>query len=201
VKSRISFDPLPGSYDPVVEVRINQESSAAVDIRFTNDGTEPVASSELYQKPIQLADTSLFRAAAFVGKEQASPIVSATYLVGHRPSLPVLSISMKPDDFLDVHLQSNATGHDSERAAFLEYFTPDGDRAVATGFGLRLHGGAGRSGSIDTKKSYRAYFRKAYGDGRVDHPIIPETEIEDFDKLVLRANSNDRSPHGSNIRD
>ena len=201
VKSRISFDPLPGAYDPGVEVRINQKSSAAVDIRFTNDGTEPVASSELYQEPIQLADTSLFHAGTFVGKERASPIVSATYLVGRRPSLPVLSISMKPDDFLDVHLQSNVTGHDSERAAFLELFTPDGDRAVATGFGLRLHGGAGRRGSMDTKKSYRAYFRKAYGDGRVDHPIIPEAEIEDFDKLVLRANANDRSPHGANIRD
>ena len=115
--------------------------------------------------------------------------------------LPVLSISMKPTDFLDVHLKSNATGHDSERPAFLELFTSAGDRTVATGFELRLHGGAGRRGDLKTKKSYRTYFRKAYGDGRVDHPIIPETEIEDFDKLVLRANSNDRSPHGSNIRD
>ena len=61
-------------------------------------------------RPIKLVDTSIFRAAAFIGKEQASPVVSATYLVGRHPSLPVLSISMAPDDFLDMHLsQSVAT--------------------------------------------------------------------------------------------
>ena len=201
VKSNISFDPLPGAYDSGVEVRINQKSSAAVDIRFTNDGSEPVASSQLYQEPIQLADKSLFRAATFVGQERASLIVSATYLVGSRPVLPVLSISMKPADFLDVHLQSNATGHDSERSAFLELFTSAGDRTVATGFGLRLHGGAGRRGDLKTKKSYRTYFRQAYGEGRVNYPIIPGVEIEGYDKLVLRANSNDRAPQGANIRD
>ena len=48
VKSNISFDPLPGAYESGVEVRINQKSSAAVDIRFTNDGSEPVASRQLY---------------------------------------------------------------------------------------------------------------------------------------------------------
>ena len=31
--------------------------------------------------------------------------------------------------------------------------------------------------------------------------MIPTAEVEDFDKLVLRSNSNDRAPHGSNIRD
>ena len=88
---------------------------------------------------------------------------------------------MKPADFLDVHLQSNATGHDSERSAFLELFTSAGDRTVATGFGLRLHGGAGRRGDLKTKKSYRTYFRQAYGEGRVNYPIIPEVEIEGYD--------------------
>ncbi|HCK13422.1 TPA: hypothetical protein DHW51_04825 [Candidatus Poribacteria bacterium] len=88
-----------------------QKSSTNVDIRFTKDGSDPDASGLLYHAPIKLVDTSIFRAAAFIGKEQASPVVSATYLVGRRPSLPVLSISMAPDDFLDVHLsQSVATG-------------------------------------------------------------------------------------------
>ena len=201
VTSRLSFDPQPGAFPPGVEVRINKKSTAEVDIRFTNDGSFPGASSPLYRGPVRLDDTSLFRAAAFVGQEQVGGVVSATYLVGRRPALPVMSISLEPDDFLDVHLQSSATGHSSERPAFLEIFNPAGKRVVATGFGFRLHGGAGRRGDLKTKKSYRAYFRKVYGDGRVDHPIIAEAGVEDFDKLVLRANSNDRSPHGANIRD
>ena len=40
-----------------------------------------------------------------------------------------------------------------------------------------------------------------YGDRRVEHPIIPEAGVKDFDKLVLRANFNDGRLHGSYIRD
>ena len=70
-----------------------------------------------------------------------------------------------------------------------------------TGFGLRLHGGSSRGGGLQTKKSYRAYFRKRYGDGRLGGSIIPQAEVEDFDKLVLRASANDKATHGSSIRD
>ena len=201
IKSRISFFPEPGAYPEGVEVQISQESWAGVDIRYTLDGSEPNATSPLYDQGIAVTDTSLVRAAGFVGEERASPIASATYLAGRIPSLPVMSISMKPEEFVEVHMRSTATGHESERAAFLELFTSEGERAVATGFGFRLHGGAGRRGDLQKKKSYRTYFRKSYGKGRVDYPVIPTAEVEDFDKLVLRSNSNDRAPHGSNIRD
>ena len=201
IKSRISFFPEPGAYPEGVEVQINQKSSAAVDIRFTRDGSEPNATSPLYEQAMPIADTSLFRAATFVGEERTSPIVAATYLAGHIPSLPVMSISLKPEEFVDIHLEQSGKGRGSERQAFLELFTPEGERVVATGFGMRLHGGAGRRGGLEIKKSYRVYFRKSYGKGRVDYPIIPTAEIEDFDKLVLRANFGDGRAHGSYIRD
>ena len=104
---------------------------------------------------------------------------------------------MAPDDFLGVHLQQSG----SERPAFLEVFNLVGERSVATGFVLRLHGGAGRHGGKEVKKSYRAYFRRVYGDRRLYHPIIPEAGVKDFDKLVLRANFNDGRSYGSYIRD
>ena len=201
VKSRISFFPEPGAVGQGDKVRIRDKLSAAVDVRFTTDGSDPDASSRLYREPIKLVDSSLFRAAAFIGNERASPVVPATYLVGRRPALPVLSVSMKPADFLEVHLQSSARGRGSERPAFLEIFNPDGERVAATGFGFRLHGGAGRRGGLDIKKSYRAYFRGIYGDRRVDHPIIPEAGVKEFDKLVLRSNFNDGRSHGSYIRE
>ena len=201
VKSRISFDPEPGAIEQGDEVRINDKSSSTIDIRYTNDGSDPDASSLLYRAPIKLLETSLLRAAAFIGKERVSATVPATYLVGPRPALPILSVSMKPGDFLDVHLRSSASGRASERKAFFELFDPAGKRKLATGFGLRLHGGAGRRGGLETKKSYRAYFRQVYGEGRVDYPIIPEAKVEDFDKLVLRSNFNDGRSHGSYIRD
>ena len=201
VKSRVAFIPQPGAFEPGNEIRIQHNSSVAVDIRFTNDGSVPDGSSPLYDAPVALDDTSTFRAAAFVGDERASPVVSATYLVGRRPVLPVLSISMDPVDFVDVHLQKAGNGRVGERPAFLELFDREGNRAVATGFGIRLHGGAGRRGGIEIKKSYRTYFRRTYGDGRVKYDIIPEAGVKNFDKLVLRANFGDGRSHGSYIRD
>ena len=93
IKSRIAFSPGPGAYPEGVAVQISQESWEATDIRFTLDGSEPTATSPLYEQPVQVTETSLFRAASFVGEERASPIVAATYLAGHIPSLPVMSIS------------------------------------------------------------------------------------------------------------
>ena len=201
VKSRISFAPKPGAVAQNIEVRIKSKSSLPVEIRFTRDGSNPDPSSPLYEGPIKLDKTSLFRAAAFIGVERASSVKSATYLVGRRPSLPVVSISMKPQDFEDIHLQRTGRGRSSERPAFFEVFNPVGQREVATGFGLRLHGGAGRRGGMETKKSYRVYFRKAYGDGRLKHAIIPHADIKDYDKLVFRANFGDGRSHGAYIRD
>ncbi|MGH2628079.1 MAG: CotH kinase family protein, partial [Anaerolineales bacterium] len=66
-----------------------------------------------------------------------------------------------------------------------------GALGAATGFGLRLHGGAGRGGDINTKKAYKCYFRGLYGDARLVYPIIPDTEVVEFDKLVLRSGFND----------
>ena len=201
IHSRLSFLPNPGAFQNPINLQIQDHSSASLEIRYTTDGTEPTESSPRFLGPIPLDDSTLIRAASFVEKERASPIISGTYLVGQDTKLPVLAINMDSADFRDVQLQTRATGRTSERPATLEYFDPLGKRTKVTGFGLRLHGGAGRNGGFNTKKSYRTYFRKTYGDGRLGGWIIPEAKVKNFDQLVLRASSNDRAFHGSSIRD
>jgi hypothetical protein len=201
LKSKLAFSPKPGFHDVGVEVRITANASTEVDIRYTRDGSEPVANSTRVDGPVRLDKTGLFRAAAFVGKERVGEIKSATYIVGRRPTLPVMSISMKPEDFYEVHMRSSATGRGSERTSHMEIFNTKGKRKVSTGFGLRLHGGFSRRGDFKTKKSYRAYFRDVYGSPKLKYNIIPMAGVKDFDKLVLRANANDRAPGGAYIRD
>ena len=201
VDSKLVFSPKAGFHDVGVEVNITAEASADVVVRYTRDGAEPTADSPKLDEPVRLEKTGLFRAAAFVGDERVGVIKSATYIVGRRPTLPVMSISMIPEDFYEVHMRSSATGRGSERASHMELFNTKGNRKVSTGFGLRLHGGAGRRGDFKTKKSYRAYFRDVYGSPKVKYNIIPSADVKDFDKLVLRANANDRAPGGSYIRD
>ena len=201
VDSKLVFSPKPGVYETGVDVRITAEASNSVDIRYTRDGAEPTAESKRVDGLIQLDKTGLFRAAAFVGRERVGAIKSATYLVGRQPTLPVMSISMKPEDFYEVHMRSSATGRGSERTSHMELFNTKGKRKVSTGFGLRLHGGFSRRGDFKAKKSYRAYFRDVYGSPKLKYNIIPMAGVKDFDKLILRANGNDRAPGGAYIRD
>ncbi len=201
ITARLLLNPQPGHYEHAPSITIQTQSSIPVDIRYTNDGTIPTDSSKLYQSPIDFDKTGLIRAAAFVGSEKASSVITGSYVIGTHGSLPLVSITMSPEDFRDVQLQNSATGHGSERSAFLEYIRQTGEPILTTGFGLRLHGGAGRNGGFETKKSYRAYFRKRYGVSRFSGEIIPDATVKKFDKFVLRASSNDRAPHGSSIRD
>jgi hypothetical protein len=195
------FTPEAGAFDDEISVVARAVLPTGKVIRYTLDGTEPSGQSPVYRSPIQLGKTARLRAAVFDGSERCSAIESGTYLVGDRPELPVLAISMTTPNFHDVQLRPNVSGHAGERPGFLEYFDASGKRIMATGFGLRLHGGSSRGGGLQTKKSYRTYFRKRYGEGRLGGDIIPEAEVEDFDKLVLRASANDKATHGSSIRD
>ncbi len=201
VRSRVTFAPAPGAASAGTLVRIRHKSSVPVEVRYTTDGAVPTVSSPPFSAPVAVEKTTVLRAATFLDGQRASPVVSATYLAGERPALPVLSVSMNPADFETVHLNVSASGRSGERPGFFELIEPSGKRAVATGFGLRLHGGAGRRGGIEKKKSYRAYFRKLYGVGRVEYPVIPEAGLKKFDKLVFRSSSNDGRPHGTYIRD
>ena len=171
-------------------------STDALVLRYTTNGAEPGVHDTLVDGPIQVVRNTVIRVAGFVGNERATPVSSAGYFVG--PPLPKASISiaLDPGAFQKLHLDEKAHGRGAEQRAHMEILDASGRIVVSTDFGLRLHGGYGRKGGLETKKSYRAYFRKDYGEGRITHPIIPGSGVADFDKIVLRAGFNDRLRRG-----
>ncbi len=193
--SEVEIDPPSGKYrysllDPVM-VTISAQPEEITEIRYTTNGSVPTAGSALFSDPIRITQNTVIRAAGFVQGERSTRILSKSYIIGGNLQLPILSISMEPADYEKVHNDSWASGRGSERPAYLEIFESDGTPGPATGFGLRLHGGAGRNGDFETKKAYKCYFRKIYGKGMLHYPIIPETPVASFDKLVLRSGFND----------
>ncbi|MGH9360642.1 MAG: CotH kinase family protein, partial [Thermoanaerobaculia bacterium] len=189
--SEVTFDPPAGKHPRALQVSIAAEPRDQVEVRYTTDGSAPTPASVLYQGPIPVSRNTVLRAAGFIGAERSTRVLSRSYFVGGALALPILSISMEPADYERVHNDSQASGRTSERACYLEIFEPGGEPCRATGCGLRLHGGAGRSGDLNTKKAYKLYFRRAYGDPRLEYPIIPDTAVAEFDKLVLRSGFND----------
>ncbi|MCZ6792064.1 MAG: CotH kinase family protein [Planctomycetota bacterium] len=191
ISDRVTFLPAPGKYGQSINVRISTTLRDLTEIRFTTDGSEPTPRSRRYTAPVEVSRNMVFRAAGFIGGESSTRITSSSYFIRSTLRLPIMSISMAPGDYATVHNNSGARGRGSERAAFMEYFDEDGVRVVATGLGMRLHGGAGRGGDFDTKKAYKVYFRGMYGDTKLRYRIIPDTPVDRFDKLVLRSGFND----------
>ena len=192
-RASIGFSPAPGYHDAPLEIEVRPETNLpGLEVRVTTDGSTPDAGSPPVKGRIEASGTTVVRAAGFVGDERATPTFAATYIVGVPPPLPVLSIAMDPDEFLETHANQSARGRQTEKEAYLEIIEPDGRRAVATGVGFRLHGGYGRRGGLETKKSYRLYFRKSRGMPALEYPLIPGAAPGGLDKVVLRANFNDR---------
>ncbi len=190
IPDEVLITPGTGVYAGDVDVVLAANLPGELDIRYTTNGEAPTASSRLYTSAISIDDEQLISAAGFRGSTRVTPVAYANYFFGHDFELPIMAITMDPDDYNTVHTSGGARGRSSERRAHMEYLIDD-EVAFGTDFGMRLHGGASRGGDINTKKSYKAYFRGIYGDKKLDYPIIPATAIDKFDKLVLRAGFND----------
>ncbi|GIT78318.1 MAG: hypothetical protein Ct9H300mP32_7000 [Verrucomicrobiota bacterium] len=117
-----------------------------------------------------------------MGEERVGAIKSATYLVGRQPTLPVMSISMKPKGFLEVHMRSSATGRGSERTSHMEIFNTKGKRKVSTGFGLACTV-AFLAEAISRRRIVPCLFQGRYGSPKLKYNIIPMAGVKDFDKL------------------
>jgi hypothetical protein len=201
----VAFSPDSGRFSSPFQLRLelNRPGSGEV-VRYTLDGSAPTATSLVYTAPITVGSNTVFSAAGFADGVRATPVSARSYFFGGSFQLPVLSISMNPVDYFDLHTSETGRGRLSEKPAFLEYFEPVLQRAAAVPMGLRLHGGAGRGGDFETKKSYRCYFRGEYGMRRFNYPIIPDAPEPEFDRLVLRAGFNDAfrtSSRAAYIRD
>jgi len=197
ISTFVEVSPEPGKF-PIGRLSIEMSATPAdlMDIRYTLDGTPPTLLSTRYTQGLQIIESTVVRVAGFIEGERATQVVSKSYFLGRSFSgssidLPILSVSMNPEDYRWIQENTGARGRGAERDGYWEYFLENGDLVVSTGFGLRLHGGAGRGGGFNTKKAYKAYFRGVYGDTKLRYPLIEETSVDVFDKLVLRSGFND----------
>ena len=110
-------------------------------------------------------------------------------------SIPILSIAIDIQSFVDLYANSKKRGIVWERPVSVELFNPQEDQSgFQINAGLRMHGNAGRAENMP-KHSFRLFFRGQYGSTKLEYPLFPNSPVEKFDTLVLRAGS-DRSYAG-----
>ena len=92
---RLVFSHPHGFYDTPISLTVGWEDGdlpPEAQIRFTLDGSEPTAASEVISTPLSVKGNTVLRAAAFCGSERLTPVTTATYLyasdVMAQPSLP-----------------------------------------------------------------------------------------------------------------
>ena len=204
-----------GFYETAFMLTITSVTPSAT-IRYTTDGSIPTASNGMtYSGPILIDETTVVRAYASLTDYEPTDVDTHTYLfaadiiaasnmdtdvtqdptysgqmVDSLKALPVISINID-----DVANLSNS----SEKMTSVELINPDGSK------GFQYDAGITRFGGYFTnfdKKSYRIYFRKQYGPGKLKHALFDgfsngRAPTDTFDHLDLRSGSHDMSLRGA----
>ncbi len=91
-----------------------------------------------------------------------------------------------------IYIHTGVTlGEEWERPVSIEYYDPSTKKQFQINCGLKLHGAASRQPEKTPKHSFKAYFRKLYGNGKLNFDLFEkETAVKEFDHLVFRAGYN-----------
>lgn len=178
-------------------------------VHYTTDGSLPTVKSPLYKDSILLAKTTVFRAFSTSETALQSPVQTATYLLRENHTLPVVSVTVDPNDLYNEATGICAMGYHAadsfpynganfwkswERPAHIEFFDTTG--GFASDCGIKVFGAYSRARD---KKSFQIKFHGRYGMAKLHYPFYGEDRPADFHSLVLRSGSQD--DNGVMVRD
>ncbi len=109
-------------------------------------------------------------------------------------SHPSISLVTETDHLFDrrtgIYSNPQRDGVGWERPASMEYFTSEGQLEVQVNAGLRIQGGASRNPNRP-KHNMRLLFKEQYGPGKLTYPVFEESDVDQFDTIILRGGNGD----------
>ncbi len=110
-------------------------------------------------------------------------------------ALPAMCISMAPSDFLGtsgIYQNPRSTGAAWERACSVEFIDPSGaEKGFAETCGIKVHGNSSRRPWRVQKHGFGLEFRGSLGASSLRYRLFPDSKVDKFDELVLRASFTD----------
>lgn len=102
--------------------------------------------------------------------------------------IPTVAISMRQSDITGGGggVLTNPRGR-FERECSVEYILPDGTTGFQEDCKIETHGNSSRRPFRMQKHSMRLTFSSTVGIPKLNYPLFPDSEVETFNKLVLRA--------------
>lgn len=170
-----------GIYNNVdsVEITINAPGT----IYYTLDGSKPTTSSNVYKSPLFIKKTSVLKVISKEDGKVQSNVVTKSYIVNENHTLPVMSVSLNPNEFRTLEANTNSN---IEYSAYAELY--ENGKSFSIPCGIKLFGGSTRS---LPKKSYALKFKKKYGKAKLNYKVFDDRDFSSFDTLVLRSGSQD----------
>ncbi len=162
---------------------MNLEIKANGTIYYTLDGSVPSTKSSKYTGPIFLKKTTVVKSINVEEGKIDSPVTTNSYIINENHTLPVMSVSLNPNDFKRV---SSNSWTDLEVASYAEFYEDGKSFSIPCGF--RLFGGSTRGMA---KKSFSLKFKKKYGEASLHYPVFDNRDFSIFNTLVLRSGSQD----------
>jgi hypothetical protein len=127
-------------------------------------------------------------------------------------ALPIISIAIRPYDMWDaqngIYTHPLSRGPAWERPCSIEFWTQDG-KDFQENAGIQMQGNAAREPIKTPKHPMRVVFKGDYGKSKLNFKMFPDSPLEEFDTLILRADFNNQWLHwnstqrarGQRIRD
>ena len=172
-----------GIYDSAATVSISGQGT----IRYTTDGSFPTSSSAVYNGPFTVASTTVVKARSYMEGAVTSTSSTASFIVNENHTLPVMSVSMDPEDFSYLNYNANTRGLELQASAQL---FENGEELFCTPCSIACFGGNSRN---DEKKSYALRFDSDWGAGDLICHLFDNRDNSVYDAIVLRSGSNDLS--------
>ncbi len=186
------------------QVVVLSTSIEKASIHYTTDGSPPTSVSPIYTKPLTIGANTALRAAVFHPDYQESEVLTHSYFIGEKASLPIVSIVTDPNNFFDnitgiyVEGTNGKTGNcsskpvnwnqDWERPVHVSFFEPNGTVGFAQDMGIQIYGGCSR---IYPQKGLALYARSQYGPSRIKYNIFPQLPFDSYNNLLLRSGGQD----------
>ena len=184
-----------GLFSGSVTVSITNDLGGAV--HYTTDGSQPTESSPVYEGPLTFTATTVLRARIIEEGKMPGNVVTESYFIdeafaGHQ--LPVVSIATEDENFWDA-----------EKGIYMQDFKPDWE--VPVNIELFLNNGSDRAAFNEQagikinglyawqlpQKMLGVYFKKKYGESKLEYQLFVDDKRASFDNFALRASGSDWS--------
>ena len=204
-----SFSEEPGFYDSAVHLRIIVPEGTQV--FYTLDGSEPTQQSAPYGgETLEIAATAVIRARAFAdGRIRPGDTLTGTFFVHADHSLPVVSVTVDPDDLWDPERGMLTVGKNANKKSglpfkntvyrkvknsgvkyesYVEMYDDAGKKILSQGADISLNGDY----SLDMpQKSFKFKAKSKYGEKTFKTKLFPDRDYAEYKSFVLRNSGND----------